>query len=174
MGRAGKCTRVARPPPPHTHTRLPRLWVCATHRHRQCATCAAVGRGVRHCCARGHVGHPRPSEQERSRGAALTRTSGARTPGKGGGTPAAKRHKAGAQPALRGPRERAMKRVLEGGAPPHASGRAEECSKWPATGVRVRRSPNRPPPEVLTQARPSVANLPGTRRAGNQAARTAC
>ena len=30
-----------------------------THTQRQCAACAAVGRGVRHCCARGHPGHPR-------------------------------------------------------------------------------------------------------------------
>ena len=29
------------------HPRLPRLWICPTHQHRQCATCAAVGRGVR-------------------------------------------------------------------------------------------------------------------------------
>ena len=29
--------------------------------------------------------------------------------------------------------------------PPPASGSAKECSKWPATGARVRRSPNRPP-----------------------------
>ena len=47
--------------------------------------------------------------------------------GKGGGTPASKRHKAGVQPALRGPRVRALKRVLEGGAP-RASGHAEECN----------------------------------------------
>ena len=167
-----RCDKARRP---EQHPRLSWLWVCAAHRHTQRATCAAVGRGVRHCCARGHVGHPRPSAQERSRGAALTRTSGARTPGRGGGGGgAANRCKARAQPALRGPRERAMKRVLEGPPPPpHASGRAEECSQWPATGVRVWRSPNRPPLEVLTQARPSVANLPGTRRVGNQAARTA-
>ena len=35
-----------------------------------------------------------------------------------GGTPASKQHKAGIQPALRGPRERALKRVLEGAPPP--------------------------------------------------------
>ena len=43
-----------------TQPRLPRLWLCATHNHRQCATCAAVGKGVRHCCARRHTGHPPP------------------------------------------------------------------------------------------------------------------
>ena len=79
----------------HTNPRLPHLWVCATHKHRQCATCAAVGRGVRHCCARGHVGHPRPPAQERSRppGApGRARAAGLRTPG-GGGDPSAKRPK---------------------------------------------------------------------------------
>ena len=44
---------------------------------------------------------------------------------------------------------------------------------WPSTGARARRPPNRPPPEVLTQARPLVANLPVTRKAGNQTVRTA-
>ena len=33
--------------------------------HRQCAACAAVGRGLRHCCARGHLGHPRPAPPPR-------------------------------------------------------------------------------------------------------------
>ena len=41
-----------------TRPRLPRLWLCAAHNHRQCSTCAEVGRGVRHCCARRHTGHP--------------------------------------------------------------------------------------------------------------------
>ena len=77
-----RCAKAERP---EQHPWLPRLWICLAHRHRQCTTCAAVGRGVRHCCARGHVGHPRPSAQERSRGAALTRTSGAHTPGTGVG-----------------------------------------------------------------------------------------
>ena len=38
-----------------TQPRLPRLWLCTKHQHRQCATCATVGRGVRHCCAKGYT-----------------------------------------------------------------------------------------------------------------------
>ena len=51
-----KCPRARRP---ETRPWLPRLWLCDTHQYRQCAACAAVGRGVRHCCTRGHRGHPR-------------------------------------------------------------------------------------------------------------------
>ena len=36
---------------PQTGLPLPRLWLCAAHNHRQCSTCAAMGRGVRQCCA---------------------------------------------------------------------------------------------------------------------------
>ena len=43
---------------PETRPRLPRLWLCAAHNHRQCSTCAAVGKGVRHLCASRHTGHP--------------------------------------------------------------------------------------------------------------------
>ena len=53
-----KCAVARRP---KQRPRPPRLWVCAAHQHRQCALCAAVGRGVRHCCAWGHAGHPRPT-----------------------------------------------------------------------------------------------------------------
>ena len=51
---------------PLLNSALPRLWLCATYQHRPCATCAAVGRGVRHCCARGHAGHPRHPGQARA------------------------------------------------------------------------------------------------------------
>ena len=52
--------RCAKARCPETRPRLPRLWLCVAHQHRQCSTCAAVGRGVRHCCARHHAGHPPP------------------------------------------------------------------------------------------------------------------
>ena len=53
-----------------------------THTH-------TVGRGVRHCCARGHAGHPRPlmALRGQQRG---TRQAEVRAPG-AGGTPSAKR-----------------------------------------------------------------------------------
>ena len=35
-----KCAVARRP---EQRPRLPRLWVCAAHQHRQCASCAAVG-----------------------------------------------------------------------------------------------------------------------------------
>ena len=83
-----KCAVARRP---EQRPRLPRLWVCAAHQHRQCASCAAVGRGVRHYYARGHAGHPRPpmALPGQQRGA---RQAEARTPGVGG-TPSAKRRK---------------------------------------------------------------------------------
>ena len=40
-----------------------------THEHKQCYTCVAVGGGIRHCCARGHLGHPYPPQPRRSRAA---------------------------------------------------------------------------------------------------------
>ena len=68
--------------------------------------------------------------------------------GKGGGTPASKRHKAGMQPALRAHESERRRECLMEPPPPPASGRAEECSMWPATGARARRPPNRPPPYI--------------------------
>ena len=65
----------------------------AAHNRRQCSTCTAVGRGVRHCCARRHTGHPPPTDTARGagqsegggvahpRGALLVRTR----PQRGGG-----------------------------------------------------------------------------------------
>ena len=76
---------------PEQRPRLPRLWVCAAHQHRQCAPCAAVGRGVRHCCARGHAGHPWPPMALRGQQTGA-RQAEARAPG-AGGTPSAKRCK---------------------------------------------------------------------------------
>ena len=81
-----KCAVARRP---EQGARLPRLWVCVAHQHRQCASCAAVGRGVRHCCTRGHAGHPRPTMRGRQRG---TRRAQAHPPG-AGGTPSAKRRR---------------------------------------------------------------------------------
>ena len=83
-----KCAVARRP---EQRPRLPRLWVFAAHQHRQCASCAAIGRGVQHCCARGHAGHPRPPMAlwGRQRGA---RQAEARAPG-AGGTPSAKGRK---------------------------------------------------------------------------------
>ena len=68
---------------PETRPRLPRLWLCAAHNHRQCATCAAVGRGVRYCCARRHTGHPPLPIPPGAPGRA--RAAGLRTPRGGGG-----------------------------------------------------------------------------------------
>ena len=113
-----KCAVVRRP---EQRPRLPRLWVCAAHQHRQCASCAAVGRGVRHCCARGHAGHPRPSMAPRGqqRGA---RRAEAHPPG-AGGTPSAKRRR----------RQRALApgpdRVR-----PHKRGRADAIPPPPCLG----------------------------------------
>ena len=66
---------------PDTRPRLPRLWLCAAH-NRQCSTCVAVGRGVRHCCARRHPRHcplPAPPGTQRGRRGC--------TPQEGGGPP---------------------------------------------------------------------------------------
>ena len=67
---------------PKTRLRLLRLWLCDTHNHRQCSTCAAVGRGVRHCCAGHHTGHPPLPASPGTRG--RVRAAGLRTPGGGG------------------------------------------------------------------------------------------
>ena len=45
---------------PEQHPRLPRLWVCATHKHIECATCAAVGRGFGTAAPGGTSGIPTP------------------------------------------------------------------------------------------------------------------
>ena len=75
-----RCAKARRP---ETRPRLPRLWLCCAHNHRQCSTCAAVGRGVRHCCARRHTGHPPLPAPPRTQG--TVRAVGLRTPGGGGG-----------------------------------------------------------------------------------------
>ena len=76
---------------PEQRPRLPRLWVCAAHQHRQCASCAAVGRGVRHGCAKGHAGHPWPPAALRGQRRG-SRQAEVRAPG-AGGTPSAKQRK---------------------------------------------------------------------------------
>ena len=110
---AAKSTVARRP---EQRPRLPRLWICAAHQHRQCASCAAVGRGVRHWCARGHVGHPRLSTaMPGPRGG--ERRVAARTPG-AGGTPSAKRHTQQQAQPLGARREQLHKRGRVGTTPP--------------------------------------------------------
>ena len=76
---------------PEQGPQLPRLRVCAAHQQRQCPSCAAVGRGVRHCCARGHAGHPRPTMAVRGRQRGARRAEA--HPLGAGGTPSAKRRR---------------------------------------------------------------------------------
>ena len=85
---------------PETRPRLPRLWLCAAHNHRLCATCAAVGRGVRHCCATRNTGHPPPTDT--ARGAGQSEGGGAAHPKGGVGDPSAKRPKRRQQASVRG------------------------------------------------------------------------
>ena len=81
--------------PPHTHTHrghdYPAFGFGAAQQQRQHASCAAVGRGLRHCSARGHAGHPRPSMALRGQQPGTRRTE-AHPPG-AGGTPSAKRRR---------------------------------------------------------------------------------
>ena len=51
-----KCPQARRPEIP---PRLPQMWLCTIHEHRQCASCAVAGSGMRHSWATGHNGHPR-------------------------------------------------------------------------------------------------------------------
>ena len=128
-----KCAVARRP---EQRPRLPRLWVCAAHQHRQCASCAAVGRGVKHCCARGHAGHPRPSMalrgQQRGARRAEAHPLGAR------GTPSAKR--------------RRRQRALAPGTGPNAAPQAREGGHNPPPplprGCAVHR---RAPPGMVEQ-----------------------
>ena len=108
-----KCTVVRRP---EQRPRLPCLWICVAHQHRQCASGAAVGRGVRHCCARGHAGHPRVlATLPRLRG--RVHQAATRTPGSGG-TPSAKRHRKQRMQPPEGVRERPHKQGRVDPAPP--------------------------------------------------------
>ena len=69
---------------PETRLRLARLCLCDTHQHKHCAACAAVGKGVRQCCTRRHLGHPHhPAASPEPRRRA--RVAGARTLWRGGG-----------------------------------------------------------------------------------------
>ena len=108
--------------------RLPRLWVCAAHQHRQCASCAAMSRGVRHCCARGHAGHPRSTIALRGQQWGAPRAE-AHLPW-AGGTPSANRRRRQRALALRPDRVR-----------PHKRGRVDATPPPP----RAKRMP-RPPP----------------------------
>ena len=101
---------------PEQRPRLPRLWVCAAHQHRQCASCAAVGRGVRHCCARGHAGHPRPSMAPRGQQRGARRAEA--HPPRAGGTPSAKRRRRQRALAPGPDRERPHKRGRADATPP--------------------------------------------------------
>ena len=40
------------------HKRRTKTWICETHGHPPCRACATTHWGVRHCCSRGHQGHP--------------------------------------------------------------------------------------------------------------------
>ena len=42
-----------------TRRRLTKSWVYERHGNPPCPTCALTHRGVRHCCSRGHHGHPK-------------------------------------------------------------------------------------------------------------------
>ena len=111
-----KCTVARRP---EQQPRPPRLWICVANQHRQCVSCAALGKGVRHCCARGHAGHPRPpAALQGPRGGA--RRTAAHTPG-AGGTPSAKRliHQQAWPPGFT--RERPHKRGRVDATPPPAN-----------------------------------------------------
>ena len=46
------------PPPPH-------MCVCEQHGHPTCPACTVTYKGVRHCCAMGHLGHPRTHTPQR-------------------------------------------------------------------------------------------------------------
>ena len=146
---------------PETRPRLPRLWLCTVPNHRQCSTCAAVGRVVRHCCARRHTGHPPLPEPSGAPGRA--RAAGLRTPG--GGDPlslAAQASPTGAGKLKLGLQERT-------GAPrppPPRSGREWSCMTRPGMGAQGRRSHNPTPPEILTQARPPAATPVGVKQDG--------
>ena len=79
----------------HTHKRRTKTWICETHGHPPCRACATTHRGVRHCCSRGHQGHPRvPTECPVAANRTPARVLGGRrisqrTPmGRGGGTAA--------------------------------------------------------------------------------------
>ena len=112
-----RCPRARRP---EEGPRLPKIWICPVHQHRQCASCATVGRGVRHCCSRGHPGHPRPTALGQQPLTARARTRRARTPGTGGGTPAPKRRREGLPS---GAQERLPKRGRTDSSPPPAGKR---------------------------------------------------
>ena len=160
--------------PPHTHapthprTRLPRLWLCVAHQHRQCSTCAAVGRGVRHCRARRHAGHP-PLPTTSPGPLGRVRAAGLRTPGRGG-TPSAKRPKR-PQPLAAGgtwayKRGRAHPDPLP--PPPRQADMCEAARSCQARTCWHRGYINPTPPEVLAQARPSDATPVGARQDSRQ------
>ena len=164
-------TALFTPPPKCTvarcreqRPRLPCLWICATHQHRQCASCAVVGRGVRHCCARWHAGHPwlhaaLPGLHSGVRRAAARILET-------GGTPSAKRHtKQRAQPL--GPvREQPHKRGRVAPAPPPPP--------RPRGHAHSRRAPHiTPKPQRLWLRRGRLSQPEQAPETGYQAVRTA-
>ena len=115
----------ARARKPEAHKRRTKTWICETHGHPRCRACATTHRGVRHCCSRGHQGHPRvPTECPVAASRTPARVLGGRrisqrTPmGRGGqsGTPlppngvCCARRRVGAHPGgCRGPQARQIK-----------------------------------------------------------------
>ena len=152
---------------PKTRPRLLRLWLCATHNHRQCATCAAVGRGVRHCCARQHTGHPPlpiPPGRWVERGRRGCAPQGGGTPQLSGPSGASRRQWEEARPSR------------EDGGTPTPPPRAQSGHEWRSMtrlGMDApgRRSHNPTPPEVLTQARPLAETPVGAGRGGARTVR---
>ena len=138
-----------------TWRRLTKSWVCERHWNPPCPcpTCALTRRGVRHCCSRGHHGHPKGvcmpcTPRHTPQRARLARQ---RTPGVGG-TPAFKRlmgrappppppgglharHKPAHPPAPNGG-VRGMKQQREG--PPRRDPPSAQAWRAPRSGTAAR------------------------------------
>ena len=114
----------------------------------QCAACAAVGRGVRYCCARRHPGHPAtPPPRGRARAAGARTPRGGRHPLNGAGRRGRSRLRPPGGEPSRG----------EGGAhpcPPRQTGMYAAAGRGAARTCRDRGDINPHTPEVLAQARP--------------------
>ena len=165
-----KCPRARHP---KTRPRLPRLWLCNTHQHRQCAACAAMGRGVRQCCTRRHPRQPHhPATSPRPRGRA--RAAGARTPWGGGG-----HRPSGTRPSGRGhPRPPGREPTRGGGRSPHThthtqthththtgqEGMYAAAGRGAARSCNDRGCINPHIPQVLAQVRPPAVTQAGARQ----------
>ena len=155
----GTCPRAKRPA---ARPRLPRLWICDTHQRRQCAACAAVARGVKHCCSRGHPGYPhRPPRRNRT---ARQGASGESTHPRGGGasTKGAEHNDSSSSSSGRlrplggGPSRGGVRPPSPGQAGMH--GAAQRGTAWTC---RDGGSLNPHTPKVLAQARPPAETRVG-------------